>query len=193
MPNLKPFRDYSEHDVINLYSCTSVASKGTLVKPVRSPMDDNTGTDNSTAGPLKLSSNGVGKRFENTLSDLFDLVGQVSPVVNYNDNPFPIGILLYDVKELDENGDKLLYNPQKAAEKNIIIPNIQSAPILTKGLIYVNDIDLSNRTGGGGSPDIGDYAYVGNAGKIGTDGISVVGKFLSKIDQDGFCLIKLDL
>jgi hypothetical protein len=192
MPNILPFRDYDEHDVLNLYSCTIVANKGTLVKPVRSPKD-NSGTDKSTAGPLKLTSDGVGKRFQYALSDLFNVVGQVSPVVNYNDSPAPIGILLYSVQEVDENGEKLIYNPQKAAEKNIILPNVQAAPILTKGIILINDIDISNRGGGGGNPDIGDFAYAGDAGKIGTDGITAIGRFLSKKDENGYCLVKINL
>jgi hypothetical protein len=192
MPNLLPFRDYSEHDVLNIYSCTTVASKGTLVKPIRSPRD-NGGTDNSTAGPLTLTSNGVGARFQYALSDLFNIVGQVSPVVNYNDTPAPIGILLYSVQELDENGEKLIYNPQKAAEKNIVLPNTQAAPILTKGVILIDDIDITNRGGGGGNPDVGDAAYVGDGGRIGTDGLIVIGKFLSKKDQNGFCLIRINL
>jgi len=192
MPNLKPFRDYNEHDILNLYTCTSVASKGTLVKPVRSPKDEN-GTDNSTAGPIQLGSNGVGKKFPYSLSNLFDIVGQVAPVINWNDVPAPLGILLYNVAELDENGEKLLYNPRKAAEMNIILPNTQAAPILTKGIVSINDIDTSNRTGGGGNPTIGAYAYAGNDGKIGTDGSIVVGKFLSELDENGYCLVKLNL
>jgi hypothetical protein len=192
MPNLLPFRDYNEHDVINLYSCTTVANKGTLVKPVRSPKD-NDGTDSSTAGPLKLTSNGVGKRFQYALSDLFDIVGQVSPIVNYNDTPAPIGILLYSVQEVDENGEKLIYSPQKAAEKNVVLPNTQAAPILTKGLVLINDIDVTNRGSGGGDPDIGDAAYVGDGGRIGTDGLVIVGKFLSKKDENGYCLVKINL
>jgi hypothetical protein len=192
MPNLLPYRDYDEHDVLSLYSCTIVASKGTLVKPIRSPRD-NGGTDSSTAGPLKLSSTGAGARYQYALNDLFNIVGQVSPVVNYNDTPAPIGILLYSVQELDENGEKLIYDPQKAAEKNIVLPNTQAAPILTKGLILINDIDITNRGSGGGDPDIGDAAYVGNGGRIATDGLIVVGKFLSKKDENGYCLVKLSL
>jgi hypothetical protein len=192
MPNLLPFRDYSEHDVINLYTCTEVSSKGTLVKPVRSPKNNGL-TDSSTSGPIKLTSEGAGKRFENTISDLFDIVGQVSPVQNYNDAPAPIGILLYSVQELDENGEKLIYNPRKIAEKGIVLPRIQAVPILTKGIVLINDIDTTNRGNGGGNPDIGDIAYVGNSGRIGTDGLIVIGKFLTGVDENGYCLVKINL
>ena len=192
MPNLLPYRDYNEHDVINLYTCVTVANKGILVKPITSPKDNN-GTDNSNAGPLKLTSDGVGERFQNTISDLFEIVGEVSPVVNYTDLPGPIGILLHDVRDLDENGEKLIHNPRKMAEKNIVLPKVQAAPILTKGIILINDIDTFSKTGGGGLPSIGAAAYVGDNGRIGTDGMIVLGKFLSKIDQNGYCLVKLNI
>jgi hypothetical protein len=192
MPDLLPFRDYSEHDVINLYSCDIVANKGVLVKPIRSPQDSG-GSDSSTAGPLKLGSDRSGGSFTNSINNLFDIVGQVTPVVNYNDAPSPIGVLLLSVKEVDENGEKLIFNPRKAAEMNVVLPKINAVPILTKGIIRVNDIDTTNRGGGGGNPDIGDFAYVGDSGKIGTDGVVVIGKFLSKKDENGYCLVKLSM
>jgi hypothetical protein len=192
MPNLLPFRDYNEHDVINLYSCNIVADKGTLVKPIRSPQDSG-GSDTSTAGPLKLGSDRSGGSFTNSVNNLFDIVGQVTPVVNWDDAPSPIGVLLLSVKEVDENGEKLIFNPRKAAEMNVVLPKINAVPILTKGIIRVNDIDTTNRTGGGGNPDIGDFAYVGDSGKIGTDGVVAIGRFLSKKDENGYCLVKLSM
>lgn len=192
MPNLKPFRDYSEHDVINIFSCTSSATKGTLVKPVRS-WHDSSGTELSNAGPLQLGSNNAGAAYQNVVANLFDIVATVSPVVNYNDVPTPIGILLNTVAEYDENGEKLINNPRKAIEMGVVLPNVQVAPILTKGIIYVKDIDITNRFSGGGNPDVGDYAYVGDGGKIATDATVVIGKFLSKIDENGYCLVKLNM
>jgi hypothetical protein len=192
MPILKPFRDYSEHDVINLFACDSIATKGTLVKPIRS-LKDNNGSDSSSAGPLNMTSNGAGKKYNNIINDMFEINGKVTPVVNYNDTPKPIGILLNDVKELDENGRKLLYDRRKMEEMGAVLKDYHSVPILTRGLILINDIDITNRTGGGGNPDIGDAAYVGNGGKIGTDGTIVIGTFLSPKDENGYCLIKITI
>ncbi len=73
MPNLRPFRDYSEHDVINIFSCTTSATKGTLVKPVRS-WKDSSGTELSSAGPLKLGSSSAGASYSNVVANLFDIV-----------------------------------------------------------------------------------------------------------------------
>jgi len=192
MINLKPFRDYSEHDVINLFACDTVANKGTLVKPVRS-WKNNNGSDISNAGPLNLTSNGAGQKYTNIINDMFEINAKVTPVVNYTDNPKPIGILLNDVKEVDEHGRKLLYDKRKMELMGAVLKDYQAAPILTRGLILINEIEIENRTGGGGQPDVGDVAYVGNNGKIATDGIISIGTFLSKIDENGYCLIKLSI
>jgi hypothetical protein len=192
MPNLLPFRDYSEHEVLNIFACNAVANKGTLVKPLRSWKSIGA-TDQSTAGPLDLGTSAPGAIYPNTVTQNFELVGQVEPLVNYNDVPTAIGILLKDVREIDENGEKLIFNSRKAAEMDVIIKDVQMAPILTRGLILVNDIDTTNRGAGGGNPDIGDAAYVGNAGSIGTDGLIVVGRFLSRLDENGYALVKINI
>jgi len=182
MPNLLPFRDYSEHDVINLFACSVVANKGTLVKPTQSPGKD----------PISLS-NGLGAQYKNTVNNLFDVVGRVEPIVSWNDAPTAIGLLLYDVREEDENGEKLIFNPRKMSEMNVVLPLVHAAPILTKGIVLINDIDIANHTiAGGGNPSIGDAAYVGDGGRIATDGTVKIGKFLSTIGSNGFCLVKVD-
>lgn len=192
MPNLLPFRDYSEHEVLNFFSCTAVANKGTLVKPKRSWKSVGA-TDSSTAGPLNLGASAPGAIYPNTVTQNFELVGQVETVVDHDDVPTAIGVLLKDVREFDENGEKLIFNSRKADEMDVIIKDIQAVPVLTRGLILVNDIDTTNRGGGGGNPDIGDAAYVGSNGRIGTDGIVVIGKFLSRLDNNGYALVKISI
>lgn len=183
MPTLLPFKDYDEHDVINLYACTTTASKGTLVKPTVSP----------NANPIDLSSDLLGAKYANTVNNPFNIVGRVEPVNLWSDVPTAMGMLLYDVKEEDENGQKLIFNPRKLAEVGAVLPIVHAAPILTKGIVLVNNIDTANKTiAGGGNPNIGYAAYVGDNGRIGTDGVSAIGKFLSTLDSNGFCLVKLD-
>jgi len=184
MPNLLPFRDYSEHEVLNFFACTTVANKGTLVAPITNPI--------SGSGPLNLSSNAPGAIYPNSVTNNFDLIGTVTPVVNYSGVPTAIGILLKDVREFDENGEKLIFNSRKAAEMDVIIKDIQSIPILTRGVVVTNDIDTTDRGGGGGLPAIGDAAYVGNSGRMATDGVVVIGRFLSSLDQNGYALVKVD-
>jgi hypothetical protein len=185
MPNLLPFRDYSEHEVINLFACNVIANKGTLVVPVRSWKDSN-GTENSTNGPVKLGPSAPGALYPNTVTHNFELVGSVT---TYNGAvPGPVGVLLKDVREFDENGRKLVFDPRKAAEMDVIIKDLQAAPILTRGLVLVNDIDIT-----GGAPDAGDAAYASTNGRFGTTGVIVVGRFLSKQDENGYALVKLSI
>lgn len=183
MPNLLPFRDYNEHEVLNFYACNTVANKGTLVAPVTNPI--------SGSGPLSLSLNTPGFNYPNSVTSNFDLIGSVTPVIDYSGIPTAIGILLKDVRDFDENGNKLIFNSQKAAEMDVIIKDIQAAPILTRGLILINDLDTTDRGGGGGFPQIGDAVYVGNSGRMATDGLVKVGKFLSTVDQNGYVLVKI--
>jgi hypothetical protein len=182
MPNLLPFRDYSEHEVINLYSCNTVATKGSLVKLI-TPVGKNV---------LNLSDISVGNKFPNTINNNFDIIGQVEIVTAYNDVPSALGLLLYDVRETDENGERLIFNPRKMAEINAVLPIIHAVPILTRGIISINDIDETARLGGaGGAPQLGAAAYVGNNGRIAVNGIIKIGKFLSTKDSNGYCLMKV--
>jgi hypothetical protein len=71
---------------------------------------------------------------------------------------------------------------------DVIIKDLQAAPILTRGLVLVNDIDIT-----GGAPDAGDAAYASTNGRFGTTGVIVVGRFLSKQDENGYALVKLSI
>jgi hypothetical protein len=194
MPNLLPFGNYDEHDVINIFACNKVANKGTLVSPLRSWKDNNESIDKNTNGPLILSSNGPGQLYANSVSNNFELIGTVTPTLNYNSSPTSIGLLLKDVREFDENGKKLIFDARKAAEMDVIIKDLQAVPILMKGLVLVNDIDeTSINPNAGGPPDNGDFAYVGSNGRIGTDGWIKIGRFLSQKDQNGYALVSINI
>tara|TARA_R110000824_G_scaffold17971_4_gene71933 strand:+ start:236 stop:835 length:600 start_codon:yes stop_codon:yes gene_type:complete len=49
----------------------------------------------------------------------------------------PLGLTLYQTAKNDENGEKLLYNPQKATELQALLPG-QAVPILTKGIVTLS-------------------------------------------------------
>ena len=187
MPNLKPFRDYSEHDVVNLfsYSGTLPVEPGCLVKVnnnYKSPEGDISDFSN-------LSS------IDGVVSSIFGAFGKVSITQNYNDVPAPIGILLKGVRDVDENGNPLVFEPRKAAERNVVVSH-QAVPILTKGIVLINDIDVSDIDGdtlAGGNPQEGDASYAGNNGRNSTEGVLRIGTFLSSLDADGYCLVKLNI
>lgn len=180
MPNLKPFRDYDEHDVVNLfaYDGTSV-NKGTLVKI------------SSTAGYESTDEMGMDHgvsttSYGNTVSQRYNVAALVE---NAASGDTPLGMLLYDVRETDENGEKLLYNPRKAAEMQVAISG-QAVPVATKGLFLVNGVD---HTAGAITP--GAKAYAADSGLISTnsDGTVQVGTFLGGFDSNSDVLVKLNL
>jgi hypothetical protein len=184
MINLKPFRQYSENDVINLFSYIGdyPTPAGTVVKVTHN-------YQTVEGNVLDISQNLTSAN--NALSPVFGVVGSVTKVNNFNDTPKPIGILLNTVAEYDENGDLFIHNPRKAAETNTVLPH-QAVPVLTRGIVLISGIDLSNNGTGGGAPEPGDAAYVGNNGTIATDGVIHIGQFLSEIDSDGYVLVKLN-
>jgi hypothetical protein len=185
MPKLKPFRDYCEHDVINLYSFygTPPASAGTLVQVYNDGV-------HSFQGISDLSP------FDNTVSSLFESIAKVKVLESFDDI-LPLGVLLKDVREYDENGEYLLHNPRKLSELDCVLPH-QTVPVLTRGLIYVNDIDLSSKvinssTYSAPTPEAGIAAYAGNNGKISTLGITRIGTFMSALDAQGYALIRINM
>jgi hypothetical protein len=178
MANLKPFRDYDEHDVINLFTVNAEsANKGTVVTANGNGVNfkDATSLDN-------LSSYG------NTLSAQFNVPWTVSPAASGAAKGQIVGLLLKDVRKFDENGEQLIFNPRKAAEMDVIISG-QAAPILTKGLVLVSGIV--------GDPGFGSGAAVSNAGggdlKVVAYTGATVGKFLGPKNDEGYDLIKIEL
>ena len=181
MPDLLPFRDYDEHDVLNLfafdYTGGAHIKKGSLVKIVSGW----TAQDN-------LDDNWVnGATYGNTLSPRY----AVRPKVQLADtgNTDALGILLYDVRETDENGEKLLYNPSKAAEMQVAISG-QAVPIATKGIFLMSGFGQTASTA---EYTVGSSVYPGNDGELTLKGTQVVGKMLGPVSAQGWGLVKIDL
>lgn len=128
MPNLQPIRDYSEHDVINLYkySGSDSVNKGTFVKIV-------TGWTND--GEVH-SSDPFGQSYGNVVSLRYGVRPAVTATAT---GEAAIGMTLYDVREVDENGEKLVFNPRKAAEMNVAISG-QAVPVVTRGVFLYSGV-----------------------------------------------------
>lgn len=175
MATLLPFRDYDEKDVINLFAFSGSlpATKGTLVKVQ--------GNGFKATDDISMLGD-VGAAFGNTVSQRYGATAKVSIAAS---GETPLGILLFDVKETDENGEALKFNPRKAAEIGCVISG-QVVPIVTRGTFRYS--------GALGTPAGGGIAYGAAAGVITANVTSVVvGKFLGAADADGFVTVKLDL
>lgn len=178
MANLKPFRDYDEHDVVNLFAVNGESvNKGTVVVANGNGVDlkANLSLDNLS-------------QYGNTLSAQFNVPWTVSPAASGAAKGQIVGLLLKDVRRYDENGEQLIFNPRKAAEMDVIISG-QAAPILTKGLVLVNGIV--------GTPGVGSGAAVSDAGngdlKVVPYANATVGKFLGPKNDEGYALLKVEL
>jgi hypothetical protein len=98
-------------------------------------------------------------------------------------------MLLYSVRETDENGEKLIYNPRKAIENNWVISGC-GVNIVTKGVFLYSGV--------GGTVTVGANAYLNSNAEISVTGDSAstatkVGKFLGPKDSNGVVLFKLEL
>ncbi|NBW99623.1 hypothetical protein EBR03_08640, partial [bacterium] len=140
---LRPFRNYSEHDVVNLFAYNGaqdangvIATAGTVVKvqgngfqPV---VASSTLGGTGLLGTIPVDLAGlVGAGFANTVSNRYALTAKVTAA---SSGDAALGITLLSTQELDENGEKLVFNPRKAAEKNVVVSG-QGVPVLTRGIV----------------------------------------------------------
>lgn len=179
MANLKPFRDYDEHDVVNLFAYSGAsANKGTVV--VAQGQGVNL-LDNSSLDNLSFAAN--------SLSAQFNVPWTVADASASSTKNQVVGLLLKDIRSVDENGERLIFNPRKAAEMDVIVSG-QAVPILTKGLVLVNGIVGTPGFGSGARP-----AANGNLQVTGWSASenSIIGKFLGPTGSDGYALFKLEL
>lgn len=183
MPNLKPFRDYSEHEVVNGLFAVSGASlpisKGSIVRIA-------TGWHSALAPQVMGGT--FGNTISNTVSQRWNVPALVS-VVNSTGANDAFGITLFDVRETDENGNLLLYQPQSQWERSCVLSG-QACPILTRGMVLYSGID--------GTPAGGTKLYVtGGNGSV-ANGLTTtvagnaVAIALGPKDSLGFALIKVD-
>ena len=182
MATLRPFRDYSEHNVVNLfafdYSGTDIDA-GALVKIKTgyTPNDD-----------LSHDSTMLWAGLNNVVSDRFSVDARVDLA---GSGETALGMMLYGCKEVDENGEKLIYNPHKAAEMQVTVSG-QAVPVVTQGLFMVAGIDGTAAAGGTvycGGDAAGDGKISATSGGSKTS----IGKFLGAADADGNVLFKLEL
>lgn len=186
MPTLRPLHDYSEHDVINLFSISGAmpVGKGTVVKMLASGW-------RSQDEPIEMFG-AAGNSYNNTVSQRYRNGAQVAAcnTGSAGVKDIPLGMTLYDVRETDENGEKLIYHPRKAAENDWVISG-QAVPVLTRGVVLYSGATLSAE-----SPALGQAVYTAANGELSTGNASLataVGKTLGQKDGNGHILLKLEL
>jgi hypothetical protein len=178
-----PFRQYSDHDVVNLYSVVDA-----------DVLDSTTGSGAGDAGVFVKVQDGnfdndpVTYATDTYLGDSsYPFLGTTAmyPKVNLKitgstSGEIPLGLTLFQTAKNDENGEKLLYNPTKQTELQAMLPG-QAVPVATKGIFTL----AAEAFDGGVSsyaPGKGIRTSLVNAGKITgalrADGIHVFGHVL---------------
>ena len=135
---LKPFRQYDEHDVINMFTYDVDATVTSGVQALAGTIVTTTsggwkaGDDIHDLSATQPNAAVNGNSYGNTLSLRYNLLAEVTAFQGLTDDGIdvvqPLGMLLHDVRTLDENGEDLRYNPRKADEMQVVVPG-QAVPI----------------------------------------------------------------
>jgi hypothetical protein len=182
-----PYRDYSEHDVVNLFALDVT---GETLADFKS-----NGTGDFDAGVVVSVSAGalpgeVSELRATTPDNLRDYLGASFSGAHIGFNGYPantgmtvapangsgraLGITLRETLAFDENGEKMISYKQKLDEAQGVLPG-QTVPVLTKGLILLSGSAFSS------APALGDDLEVSStAGKLKTAASgTVVGSVLA--------------
>jgi hypothetical protein len=161
---LLPFRQYDEHDVVNMYALVDAAVNENV-----------TGVGTGDAGVFVKVSAGnfdldpVSYATDSYLGKTdYPFIGANSyPKVNLKVTPAAsgdltncLGLTLRQTAKFDENGEKLLYYRQKAEELMCVLPG-QAVPVATRGIFSLgaNAIDGTLVVGSG-------FKLSANGGKV---------------------------
>tara|TARA_R110000824_G_scaffold130033_2_gene291688 strand:+ start:303 stop:902 length:600 start_codon:yes stop_codon:yes gene_type:complete len=194
---LRPFRDYDEHDVLNLFAFSDAAvdfgvSSATPVQ-AGSVVKINNGWRNNHVTQDMIGD--VGAAYNNTVSQRWGVKATVEYANGASSSEIPLGITLYDVREYDENGEALKFNPRKQDELQCSLSG-QAVPIATKGVFlfatgaWATDPRLNAANAAVYATGAGQLTHTAGAGASANP---KVGKALGTMDNDGSVLVKLEL
>jgi hypothetical protein len=175
---IRPFRDYNEHEVLNLFALQGEGNKGMFVTAAGNGFD-------LSADPAFSDDSFI----NGTVSSRFNVAAKVQPAPSGSLPRQVIGMMLKDVRSVDENGYPLKFEPSKAAERDLVISG-QAVPLVKRGVFLYSGIAGDTYAGCGLSiSDSGD----GSLKVVGPGNGSAVGRGLGPKDANGFALIEIDL
>ena len=173
MKRILPFRDYNEHNVVNLFaldtannslSTSGNGDAGVIVKVTDGAISYDAVEYVTSAYLGKVDYPNVGR---NGYPEVPLKVGVATS------GDAALGITLFETAMYDENGEKLLYYRQKALENQAVLSG-QAVPVLTKGTVMLEDGAFD-----GSIPAPATALYVGNGKFTSTATGSIVGRVLA--------------
>lgn len=177
--NIKPLRVINQYDVVPFFSFSGAsANKGTFVSAVGSGLNLK---DELTLGNLSS--------VDGTFSATFNVPWLVVPATSGAAKASVVGMLVKDVRTVDENGYPLIYDPRKAAELDVTVSG-QAAPIATKGFVLYSGIE--------GTPAFGSGAAIADAGDgslkvVAATDAKAIGRFLGPKNDQGYAPLEFNL
>jgi hypothetical protein len=162
MVNLKPFRDYDEKDVINLFALDTSSLDVAITTwdtRVRAGSLAKLSTKGAHADGEPVDAEAISGAFsvQNVTSQRWGVNAKVELTDATAD--IVLGMLLNHVALYDENGEQLQYNPRKASELESVLP-WQAVPIVRKGMFLISSDHLSSETFNAGTRLTCDHAGV---------------------------------
>lgn len=176
---IKPFRQYDENDVINLFSLAEASgNQGELVELQAWNPSDSDGYDtNNQLSPFA----GIDiPRYVNKAKVRLATSGNTNIV---------LGALLWDVREQDTLGRPLIYNAQRYQELQVVTSG-QTVPVLTRGIMVVSGFTGTPAAGSGIQTDDGGN---GNWKVVHPSVTPTLGRFLSSTGADGYAVAFLNV
>lgn len=190
-PNLKPFRDYSEHEIINGFFAANVVpmNKGTFVSIVPGASGNTnvagpSGSRNHPPTPLLSMAPSINGAPDYAVSPRWSLNWKVKPAAS--GEPV-LGVAVYDTKETNKFGEAYIYKPRAERNEQSVVASGQAVPILRRGWILTNSYSGVPSAGTGITHVINGIGIVGPYVK-GTS----VGKFISGADAEGYAHFLLE-
>ena len=193
---LLPFRQYNEHDVVNLYALDKTITDSIDPEQVLKGLNDT--NDNGVL--VKINSASLigtdGNPFEPVKYGTNDYLGKTDyPHIGSNQYPFAqmtitpapdneeniLGVTLNQTLTHDENGEKLLYYRQKALEMQAVLPG-EVVPVLTRGIITLAASAFKDLTANAAT--VGADVFAAADGQFDFAGTVRVGKCLAVGDRD---------
>jgi len=139
---LLPFRQYSEQEVINFYSLDEATGEaGSLVRVSSANLD---------LDPIQYTTRSDSNSYLNTIAHATSLYPsvpyKVTKVTGTGDFlTGALGIMLRDVRTVDENGQNLLFYPQKKEELQCVVSG-EAVPVAAKGVFTFSQNAFANGT-----------------------------------------------
>lgn len=194
-----PYRDYSEHEVVNMFALDTASLTLAQCVEAGSGAWDSGVVVKVNAGELPGD---VPSKMDSASGDkLRDYLGASFSSAHIGYNAYPsngmtvtpaaadevaLGITLRETLAFDENGEKMLYYKQKLDEAQGVLPG-QTVPVLTRGLVLLDasafatpanvDVGLTLLLAADGQLDV--HATNGTVGSVVAK--SGANKFLCKV------------